>query len=517
VDNIRWVAQTEAPPLAQVDLPVTFDDPGVDYTVIDFGGASTLVGADPDDAGNSVAITTKGAGAETFAGTVVGTGSGFANPIPFTATETQMSVLVRSPAAGIPVLLKVENADASIFAEVFATTTQADTWERLVFDFSTVGIDPSVSFVQAIIFFDFGQVGAGDTYYWDDLRFGAAAPPVLSQIDLPVTFEDPTVDYTLIDFGGAGTGLGVDPQDAGNTVAITTKGAGAQTFAGTVMGTGTGFANPIPFSAGSTEMRVRVLSPAANVPVLLKVENADASIFSEVLVNTTQANTWETLSFDFSTVGIDPSVTFVQAIIFFDFGQVGTGATYYWDDVQFVNPPPQAKIVFDDAVDPTWDVGIGGADDSSGFALYTDGTNPANKSNWAIIPADDPTRGQVIDVTFNDTTVFGVWFIQSSSGVNMSDYANGSLEFDIRVLSYGTNTSGMTMKVDCIFPCTSGDQPIGVVGAGGLWETVSVPVSQLVNGGLALSTVNTGLVIFPNFGQQEGGINFRLDNIRWVP
>jgi len=327
VDNIRWVAQTEAPPLAQVDLPVTFDDPGVDYTLSDFGGASTLVGADPDDAGNSVAITSKGAGAETFAGTVVGTGSGFANPIPFTATETEMSVLVRSPAPGIPVLLKVENADASVFAEVFATTTQADTWERLVFDFSTVGIDPAVSFVQAIIFFDFGQVGAGDTYYWDDLRFGAAAPPVLSQIDLPVTFEDPTVDYTLIDFGGAGTGLGVDPQAAGNTVAITTKGAGAQTFAGTVMGTGTGFANPIPFSAGNTEMRVRVLSPAANVPVLLKVENADASIFSEVLVNTTQANTWETLSFDFSSVGIDPGVTFVQAIIFFDFGQVGTGAT----------------------------------------------------------------------------------------------------------------------------------------------------------------------------------------------
>ena len=80
-------------------------------------------------------------------------------------------------------------------------------------------------------------------------------------------------------------------------------------------------------------MTVRVRAPAAGIPVLFKIENADQSVFSEVTVNTTAADTWETLTFDFSTVGIDLSAEYVQAIIFFDFGTAGDDAVYYWDDV----------------------------------------------------------------------------------------------------------------------------------------------------------------------------------------
>ena len=34
----------------------------------------------------------------------------------------------------------------------------------------------------------------------------------------------------------------------------------------------------------------------------------------------------------------------------------------------------------------------------------------------------------------------------------MTDYAEGGLRFDIRVLNAGTNTSGFVMKVDCFLP-----------------------------------------------------------------
>jgi hypothetical protein len=249
---------------------------------------------------------------------------------------------------------------------------------------------------------------------------------------------------------------------------------------------------------------------------MLKIENQDASAVIELPVNTTVGGEWETLVFDYSTMGIDTSIDWNRVIIFFDFMNPANGASYYWDDLQLVNPPAQTKIVFDEAVDPTWDAGVTGSDEGCGWCGYTDPNSP-NKSNWAFIADEDVSHGQVIDITFQDSGVFGVWFIGSSGPVDMSGYADGNLVFDIKVVNPGTNTTGFTMKVDCGYPCTSGDQPIGLVGTGGVWETVTVPVSQLTTGGLNLATVNTGLVIFPNWGEQAGGVNFRLDNIRWEP
>ena len=102
--------------------------------------------------------------------------------------------------------------------------------------------------------------------------------------------------------------------------------------------------------------------------------------------------------------------------------------------------------------------------------------------------------------------------------MDLSDYDQGAVVFDINVLDYGTNTNGMIMKVDCGFPCTSGDQPIGVVG-NGQWQTISVEVAQLLGGGLNLDTVNTGLVVFPDIANQQAGatVTFQLDNIHWEP
>ena len=182
IDDIRWIAETDALPLQQIDLPVTFDDPLVDYTVIDFGepvSASTVLGEDPGNAENTVAITTKPTGAPVWAGTTIGNPD-FANPIPFNDTDTQMSVRVYSPTAGIPVLLKVENVDnGDLFAEVSVSTTVANEWETLVFDFATPAagaLDPAVEYGKASIFFDFGTEGNDAVYYWDDVQFGAPPP-----------------------------------------------------------------------------------------------------------------------------------------------------------------------------------------------------------------------------------------------------------------------------------------------------------------------------------------------------
>ena len=124
-------AVTVFPPPSGPFTSITFDEPGVSYTLTGFGGAedSTLV-PDPTGGANTVAKVVKSATAELWAGTTVSTGPNESVPtIPFTASEKRMTVRVYSPKAGIPVRLKVEDAaDPTRSAETEALTTAVNTW-----------------------------------------------------------------------------------------------------------------------------------------------------------------------------------------------------------------------------------------------------------------------------------------------------------------------------------------------------------------------------------------------------
>lgn len=179
--------------------------------------------------------------------------------------------------------------------------------------------------------------------------------------------------------------------------------------------------------------------------------------------------------------------------------------------------PPQVEVegemvkVFDDEVNGNlWTNGIGAWDDVAG-SDYFDGAT-SNHVTWSLVDTGDD-HGTVIEANFGTNGANGVLFIQSGQPVDLTEYAGGNLIFDIKVMDYADTTSGMTFKVDCIFPCSTGDQSLGVVG-NGEWETITVSVDELVGKGLNLASVNTGLVIFPTWGDQQG-VKFQLDNIRW--
>ncbi|MCB0837444.1 MAG: hypothetical protein KDD99_12320, partial [Bacteroidetes bacterium] len=340
------------------DLPVTFEDTAIDYNLVDFGGNASMLTADPDGSMNTVVRSVKTSGAQTWAGTTIGGSVGFATPVPFTATETKMTVRVYAPNAGIPIRLKVEDAtNAGISVETEAMTTVANAWETLEFDFSnpaagTASLNLANTYDKASMFFYFGTDGAGigadSVYYWDDVEFVEGSG--LAQIDLPVTFDDETVDYTLTDFGGNASYLTLDPAGSSDTVVISIKTAGAETWAGTTMGGPAGFANPIPFTASETKMTVQVYAPNAGIPIRLKVEDAtNAGISVETEAMTTVANAWETLEFDFSneamgTAALNLANTYDKASIFFYFGTNGAGvgadSVFFWDDVEFLSAPP---------------------------------------------------------------------------------------------------------------------------------------------------------------------------------
>ncbi len=334
MDDIRL---TDAMPNSKIDLPVTFDEPGVNYSVTDFGNNQTVDAVDPTNANNKVKKTTKVNGAETWAGTTIGTNTGFATAIPLTASASQMSVRVYSPAAGIRVLLKVEdhtNNQRSV--ETFATTTTSGEWETLIFDFNnhapnTPAFNPNTSYTMASIFFDFGNAGNGKVFFWDDVR--KLATNFVETVSLPLTFESSSLTYTFNNFDGGVATVINNPQSSGsNTSAKVGRMVknGGQIWGGSWIG----LAAPIDFSTKKT-FRVKVFSPRAGAKLLLKVENQNnGGISFEKEATTTVAGAWETLTFDYSA--INTSNTYQKIVLIFDFGTVGDGSanfTFLFDDI----------------------------------------------------------------------------------------------------------------------------------------------------------------------------------------
>lgn len=173
-DDIQQIDGTGG--LSQIDMPVDFESETVNYTLTDFGGNNSSLVEDPADASNTVAKVIKTSGSETWAGTTIGTALGFANPLPLTSTVTKVSVRVYSPTAGIQIRLKAEDhTNNTLTVETEATTTVANAWEELVFDFSNVAAgtnpyNPATSFDKVSIFFNFNVVGTDKVYYFDNVK-----------------------------------------------------------------------------------------------------------------------------------------------------------------------------------------------------------------------------------------------------------------------------------------------------------------------------------------------------------
>jgi hypothetical protein len=330
-DDIRLTNQL---PTSLLTLPVTFDDPAVNYAVTDFGNNQTADAVDPTNAANKVKKTTKPNGAETWAGTTIG--AGFTSKIPFTASVTQMSIRVYSPAAGIRVRLKVEDrTNNTKSVETEAMTQAANTWETLIFDFAnqsagTAAINLTYNYDMASVFFNFNTAGNGQVFYWDDVRF-LPVNVLPNYLILPLDFQSTTIAYDFVNFGGGNASRVDNPFATGiNTstkVVKMVKNAG-EVYGGSLIA----LVNPINFSVKKT-FKMKVYSPRVGAKVLLKVEGPNGAAF-EKEVATTTANTWEELTFDYST--INTGLSYQSVVLIFDLGTMGDGSanfTFYFDDI----------------------------------------------------------------------------------------------------------------------------------------------------------------------------------------
>jgi endoglucanase Acf2 len=170
--------------------------------------------------------------------------------------------------------------------------------------------------------------------------------------------------------------------------------------------------------------------------------------------------------------------------------------------------PNDLLVLYEGAVDPIWDRGISAFDEAIDFAeCSNDGGAGCPSISWELVT--DSERGDVLEIAHTAAGNLAGVFIASSAAIDLSDFSGGAIEFDIRVVSGDSN---ITMKLDCFYPCTSGDQSLGSIGAAG-WQTVVVPISRLVSGGLDLGRVNTGIVIWAT---DAASTVFRIDNVRFT-
>lgn len=170
---------------------------------------------------------------------------------------------------------------------------------------SNINVDGGVLKITAI------NEGDADKYYFDEVQQADSNGNPQSMIQ---DFEGTAPAFT--DFGGATSQVVTNPdQTGGNTTANVgelTKNIGAEVWAGSFFE----LATPLDLSTNN-RISIKTWSPKAGAVVKLKLENQDASITHEVDVNTTVANTWEELVFDFSGA---PTADYVRIVVFFDFG-----------------------------------------------------------------------------------------------------------------------------------------------------------------------------------------------------
>ena len=330
---------------SQMALPINFEEGQVTTeSFVDFNGGNGTVVDNPfitdDNSSNTVGKIVRDGG-DIWAGSYL-----IVSPLDFT-TETTIKMSVYSVSPGLLVKFKLEDDNDPVTAAVErdAYTTKNNQWETLTWSFSG---EESNTFQRIVLMFDFGNTGDGtesSTFYFDDIsQFDPTGG--LAQIDLPITFDDSSVYYSLIDFEG--NGPSTIEGTSSDKYARVEKSSSSGTSAGVTISNESGLENNIPVTSSNSKMYVHTYvtgSSNTGIPVRLKIENNnDPTQSVETEAYTTVVDAYEVLEFDFNneatgTAALNESYPFNKVSLFFNFGSAGDDQTvYYFDNISFGSP-----------------------------------------------------------------------------------------------------------------------------------------------------------------------------------
>jgi len=331
---------------SQIALPINFEEGQVTTeSFVNFNGGIGTVVDNPfitdDNPSNTVGKIVRDGG-DIWAGSYLE----LEDFIDFT-TNTTINMRVYSVSPGLHVKFKLENNDSSSATDRDAYTSTYDQWETLTWSFAG---EPTNTYEKLVLMFDFGNIGNGtdsSTFYFDDI-FQTDPTGGLSQIDLPITYDDSSVYYSLISFGDEEGTSDIIYNSGANNLAYVAKSSSAATWAGVTISNESGLENNIPVTSSNSKMYVHTYvtgSSNTGIPVRLKIENNnDPTQSVETEAYTTVVDAWEILEFDFNneatgTAALNENYPFSMASLFFNFGSAGDDQTvYYFDNISFGSP-----------------------------------------------------------------------------------------------------------------------------------------------------------------------------------
>jgi len=332
---------------SQMALPINFEEGQVTTeSFVDFNGGTGTVVDNPfitdDNPSNTVGKIVRDGG-DIWAGSYL-----IVSPLDFNS-ETTIKMNVYSVSPGLLVKFKLEDDNDPVTAAVErdAYTTKYNQWETLTWSFSG---EQSNIFQRLVLMFDFGNTGDGtenSTFYFDDIyQFDPTGG--LAQIDLPITYDDSSIYYSLIPFGDEEGASDIIYNSGANNLAYVAKSSSAATWAGVTISNESGLENNIPVTSSNSKMYVHTYvtgSSNTGIPVRLKIENKnDPTQSVETEAYTTVVDAYEVLEFDFNneatgTAALNESYPFNMASLFFNFGSAGDDQTvYYFDNISFGSP-----------------------------------------------------------------------------------------------------------------------------------------------------------------------------------
>lgn len=148
----------------------------------------------------------------------------------------------------------------------------------------------------------------------------------------------------------------------------------------------------------------------------------------------------------------------------------------------------------------------------------TDGSTSGG-ARFNIIQSNDVGRNQVLDIQYLDAPeFFSAVHIRAPEsvpeGIDMSEFANGKIQFDLKVISHGSFNAPLEFTLDCSWPCNSTPKFIRAEQLN-VWKTYEFSVAEMIDRGLDITRVSQGFMLLPTWAMQAGA-HYQVDNVRWV-
>jgi hypothetical protein len=492
-NNIDFVDSIEAPTNVSAMISITQDNTGVvtitptgegvvSYTV-DFGDGSDS--SDSVNPGNSVVHTYPEGTYEAII-TAVGlngevTETVVSVVVSYSAPENLSVTINNVPGNAFDITVSA-SADLAASFEVFfgdqgddEAPTPLQIGETLTYTYSSVG-EYTVTVVAL-------SGGAATTEYSEIVT-------IVNPLLMPIDFEDPTLNYSFVDFGNAQSTVIPNPDASGintsSTVGQSLKFNGAEVWAGSFLT----IDEPVDFSS-LNNIAVDVWTSDVGEVVKLKLENsANPDINTEVDMTTSINQGWETLIYDFSAS--DLSQDYDRIVIFFDFGNVGDDTYYYFDNIRLSLPAVSNFTTVEDFQgDVPGNFSFGGVE---GVQAVTN-PNPSGINTTSTVMQFTKTDGAEVwgGMGF---AIDGIINFNGTNQIKINSYApEAGKVVKVKLETVEGNIDGLTYEFD--MTTTVANQ----------WEVLTYDFSA------APDLDYTSFIVFYDFGNQDAGV-YHFDEVQ---